>query len=47
MKTEGDLGLIEPAGDPDPQRGLPFRLTTSGRQALVALGVPSSEASDG
>jgi hypothetical protein len=38
-----DLGLIEPAGELDPQHGLPFRLTASGRQALVALGAPSSE----
>jgi hypothetical protein len=41
-----DFGLIEPAGEPDPRHGLPFRLTTSGRQALVALGVPSSEERD-
>lgn len=38
-----DLDLIEPAGEPDPQRGLPFRLTTNGRRALVALGVSPSE----
>jgi len=38
-----DFGLIEPAGEPDPQRGLPFRLTTNGRRALVALGVSPSE----
>jgi len=42
-----DFGLIEPAGEPDPQHGLPFRLTTSGRQALVALGIPSFEERDG
>ena len=42
-----DLGLIEPAGEPGPQHGLPFRLTASGRMALVALGVPSSEERDG
>lgn len=42
-----DLDLIEPAGEPDPQQGLPFRLTTSGRQALVALGIPSFEKRDG
>ncbi len=38
-----DLGLIEPAGEPDPQRGLPFRLTSNGRRALVALGISPSE----
>lgn len=38
-----DLDLIEPAGEPDPKRGLPFRLTTSGRRALVALGVSDPE----
>lgn len=42
-----DFGLIEPAGEPDPQHGLPFRLTASGRLALVALGVPSSEDRNG
>lgn len=38
-----DFGLIEPAGEPGPQHGLPFRLTTNGRRALVALGVSPSE----
>jgi hypothetical protein len=38
-----DFGLIEPVGEPDPQRGLPFRLTSHGRRALAALGVSSSE----
>jgi hypothetical protein len=35
-----ELGLIEPAGEPDPRIGVPFRLTSEGRRAVVALGVP-------
>jgi Helix-turn-helix domain len=35
-----DLGLIEPAGDPDPARGLSFRVTPTGEEALATLGIP-------
>lgn len=42
-----DLQLIEPAGEPDPQRGLPFNLTASGKRALIALGVSSGEDKSG
>jgi hypothetical protein len=38
-----DFGLIEPAGEPDRQDGLPFRLTSHGRRALAALGASPSE----
>lgn len=38
-----ELGLIEPANDPDPQSGVPFRLTGEGRRAVLALGEPSFE----
>lgn len=32
------FGLIEAAGQPDPDRGVPFRSTPTGQFALVALG---------
>lgn len=32
------FGLIEAAGQPDPDRGVPFRSTPSGQFAMVALG---------
>lgn len=41
-----EFGLIEPAGEPDARIGLPFRLTSEGRLAAVALGVPGSNEDD-
>lgn len=32
------FGLVEAMGQPDPERGLPFRTTPMGEFALVALG---------
>lgn len=32
------FGLLETAGQPDPDRGAPFRSTPTGQLALVALG---------
>lgn len=32
------FGLVEAAGQPDPDRGVPFRVTTQGEFALAALG---------
>lgn len=38
------FGLIEPAGQPDPDRGVPFRSTPTGQFALLALGhLPQEE----
>lgn len=34
-----DLDLIEPAGEPDPHAGRPYKVTIRGRQALTAIGV--------
>jgi len=42
-----DLELIEPVGEPDPRRGLPYGLTASGRHALLALGVSSDNEGNG
>lgn len=36
------LGLIEAAGEPDPRMGVPFRVTSTGAEALVALGISPS-----
>lgn len=37
-------GLVEAAGQPDPDRGVPFRSTPTGQLALVALGhMPQEE----
>lgn len=35
-------GLVEAMGQPDPERGLPFRTTPAGEIALVALGYMAS-----
>jgi DNA-binding transcriptional ArsR family regulator len=35
--------LVEPAGEADPARGVPFRATAAGRAALIALGLSSPE----
>jgi hypothetical protein len=37
------FGLIEAAGQPDPVRGVPFRPTTAGQFAMVALGQSPQE----
>lgn len=38
------FGLIEAAGQPDPDRGVPFRPTATGQLALVTLGhLPQEE----
>lgn len=38
------FGLVEAAGQPDPDRGVPFRSTPTGQFALVALGhLPQEE----
>jgi DNA-binding MarR family transcriptional regulator len=42
VRVLAQLGLVEPAGKPDFERGLPFKLTPSGRQALTALGISSN-----
>lgn len=36
-------GLVEGAGQPDPDRGLPFRVTPQGEFALAALGYAPEE----
>lgn len=37
------FGLVEAMGQPDPERGLPFRTTPAGEVALVALGYSPRE----
>lgn len=37
------FGLVEGAGQPDPDRGVPFRVTTHGEFALAALGYTPRE----
>lgn len=37
------FGLVEGAGWPDPDRGVPFRVTTKGEFALAALGYSPRE----
>jgi hypothetical protein len=36
------LGLIEAAGEADPKKGVPFRVTSTGADALLALGISPS-----
>jgi hypothetical protein len=38
VRVLNHYGLVEAIGQPDPERGLPFRTTPSGAIALVALG---------
>jgi len=38
VRVLDQFGLVEAAGQPDPDRGVPFRSTPNGQLALVALG---------
>jgi hypothetical protein len=41
VRVLDQFGLVEAAGQPDPERGVPFRVTSSGEFALAALGYSS------
>ena len=43
VRVLDQYGLVEAAGQLDPDRGLPFRATPTGEFALAALGYPSGE----
>jgi Helix-turn-helix domain len=40
------FGLVEPAGELDPEQGLAFRATPEGEAAVIALGFPPKKESD-
>lgn len=41
VRVLDQFGLVEAAGQPDPEHGLPFRVTPDGEFALLALGYSS------
>lgn len=43
VRVLNHYGLVEAIGQPDPERGLPFRTTPTGEIALVALGYTARE----
>ncbi len=47
VRLLAQLELVEPAGDLDRERGVPFRTTSRGDVALAVLGIPRRGESDG
>ncbi|HET7510494.1 MAG TPA: helix-turn-helix domain-containing protein [Solirubrobacterales bacterium] len=45
VRVLNQFGLVEAAGQPDPDRGVPFRSTPNGQLALAALGHSPQEGS--